>query len=113
MNYFNDRNPWSGVAVLADYQFAGVGRKNNEWISPKGSLSLSFGFDLDFVKGIWLHILKWCSRNLATSTGGGFSSHYFSMKVSNSSNSTLLLLVEIKFLKSSSKTSGMIPRTPL
>ena len=55
MNYFNDRNPWSGVAVLADYQFAGVGRKNNEWVSPKGSLSLTFGFDLDFVKGIWLN----------------------------------------------------------
>ena len=57
MNYFNDKNPWSGVAVLADYQFAGVGRENNEWVSPKGSLSLTFGFDLDFVKGIWLHIL--------------------------------------------------------
>ena len=50
MNYFNDSNPWSNVTIVADHQSAGKGRKQNEWISPPGSLSMSFGFDIDFIK---------------------------------------------------------------
>lgn len=47
MNFFNDKNEWNSRVVLADIQDKGKGRKENEWISPKGSISVSFGFSFD------------------------------------------------------------------
>ena len=46
---FTNRNvaEWAGLAVIADEQTVGRGRKSNQWVSPVGSLSLSFGFVLD------------------------------------------------------------------
>ena len=47
MDYFNDANEWENIVVLADRQLNGKGRKKNEWISPNGSIAVSFGFALD------------------------------------------------------------------
>ena len=38
---------WKGLVVVADQQRAGKGRKQNQWISPGGSLAASFGFEVD------------------------------------------------------------------
>lgn len=46
-NVFGDNTEkWSGLVALADRQTQGKGRKRNQWISPGGSLSMSFGFEV-------------------------------------------------------------------
>lgn len=47
MDYFNDKNVWKNTVVIADSQLRGKGRKENEWISPSGSISVTFGFEID------------------------------------------------------------------
>ena len=37
----------SSVAIVAEHQRSGIGRGKNQWLSPAGSLSLSFHFTLD------------------------------------------------------------------
>ena len=43
----NKSENWKGLVVVADSQMAGKGRKKNQWISPGGSLAMSFGFEVD------------------------------------------------------------------
>ena len=43
----NNSKDWKGLVVIADQQNAGKGRKKNQWISPGGSLAMSFGFEVD------------------------------------------------------------------
>lgn len=53
---------FDGIVVNAEVQRAAVGRGGNEWLSPKGSISFSFDFNVPIKSELGKNI-SFVSRN--------------------------------------------------